>query len=169
MTQATRTLILVRHAKSSWKNPGLDDHDRPLNKRGKRDAPNMGYRLAQLGPHPQLIVSSSAKRAVKTARKIAVQLGYERRSIQVTSEIYHASARELLATARRFDPDFDCIMMVGHNPGLTDFLELLTGAGIDNIPTCGVAVIALPDWRACARGGGELLRFDTPKGIFADS
>ena len=93
---ADNTLILVRHAKSSWSNPGLSDHERPLNKRGKRDAPRMGRRLAGLGYHPQLLASSSAVRALTTAELIAAEIDYESRLIEIEGQLYGAAPGEIL-------------------------------------------------------------------------
>lgn len=157
-----KTLILVRHAKSSWDDSSLADHDRPLNKRGQRDAPRMGKRLAKRDAQPQLIISSPAVRALTTAKRIAAELDYDPADIQIDEEIYGAGTRELFEMIRTLDDRFDRIMVVGHNPALTDLVNLLAGTDILNVPTCGVAVISNPvnTWQDFELGTGELQAFD---------
>ncbi|MXZ75819.1 MAG: histidine phosphatase family protein [Gemmatimonadetes bacterium] len=133
-----KELILVRHAKSSWKDPALSDHERPLNKRGKRDAPEMGERLARSGSDPDLIVSSSAVRALDTARTIAGKLGYPRERIVVEERLFHAGVAELLQVIRGVDDSVDILMLFGHNPGLTDLANHIGPREIFNMPTCAV-------------------------------
>ena len=120
------TLLLLRHAKSSWKDTDLDDHDRPLNKRGKRDAPRMGQLLRDEHLLPDLIVSSSAKRARRTAELVAEASGY-RGETRLTCDAYDASAAQLLAVVQSFPGTAQRVMLVGHNPGLEELLEQLTG------------------------------------------
>jgi phosphohistidine phosphatase len=161
----TRYLTLLRHAKSSWSDPTLDDFDRPLNKRGKRDAPRMGRRLAERGFHPDCILTSPAKRARKTARKVVKALGIDKRRIREEPELYLADPEDFRRVLSRLDPACTDVLVVAHNPGITDFLNELTGAGIDNIPTTGVARIRLQgsDWEAALASAGELEWFDFPK------
>lgn len=165
-----KELILVRHAKSSWRDPSLDDHSRPLNKRGKRDAPEMGERLARRGCNPDLLISSSADRALKTARTIAGKLGYPRERIQVEERIYHAGVAELLAAIRGVDESVETLMMFGHNPGFTQLANLLGPRDIFNMPTCAVLHLRfeIDDWAKMGQAaggqaaGGEVL-YDYPK------
>ena len=134
-----KELILVRHAKSSWKDPALSDHERPLNRRGKRDAPEMGERLARSGYDPDLIVSSSAVRALDTARTtLAGKLGYPRASIAVEERLFHAGVADLLHVIQGVDDSVDILMLFGHNPGLTDFANHIGPREIFNMPTCAV-------------------------------
>jgi len=160
-----KLLTLIRHAKSSWKEPGRDDFDRPLNKRGERDSPRMGQRLARSGSVPELIVSSSARRAAETTREIAAQLGDGSVEVVLERELYLASPSRLLETVRALDPRVGHAALVAHNPGITDFLNALTGSCIDNVPTCGVARLRLDieGWSEAAVDGAELVELDYPK------
>ncbi len=115
-----KTLILVRHAKSSWAYPHLSDFDRPLNGRGKRDAPRMGRYLAERGIHADLIVSSPANRAITTARTIQeYQVSPKPRIVEERS-LYHASAATILRVVQAQPDDVNSLMIFGHNPGFTD-------------------------------------------------
>ena len=160
-----KRLVLIRHAKSSWANPDLTDFDRPLNKRGKRDAPFMADRLRQRGIKPDLIYSSTAKRARKTAKKIARGVGYETDAIVKMGEIYAASVSTLLAVIQNCPQQVDTLFLVGHNFELTDLAEMLTGETLLNIPTCGIVSISYGDnsWRAVGEKRGQMDFFDYPK------
>jgi len=162
-----KTLTLVRHAKSSWNHPRLTDFERPLNKRGRRDAPRMGCRLAAQHLRPQIIVSSPAVRALTTAEVIALELGYQAEQIIPDNRIYHAYSGQLLDVIRDFDTSLHHLMLVGHNPGLTDLVDRLAHAGISNIPTCGIVVLgfSVDRWRDVSDGASEMLLFDYPKNI----
>ncbi len=133
-----KTLFLVRHAKSSRDNPALPDNERPLDARGKRDAPKVGERLAKAGVKPDLILSSPAKRALTTARVIAKKLGYKRKNIVVDDRLYAAEADVLLDVIQRLDKEAGCVMLFGHNPELTDLSHRLSSK-ITRMPTCAVA------------------------------
>lgn len=160
-----KELILVRHAKSSWKDPALHDHDRPLNKRGKRDAPEMGERLARGGCDPDLMVSSSAVRALKTATKIARKLGYPRESIAVEERLFHAGVAELLQVIRGADDSVDILMLFGHNPGLTDLANHIGPREIFIMPTCAVLHLKfqVDAWSAVGDVSGDEVLYDYPK------
>ena len=160
-----KELILVRHAKSSWKDPTLSDHERPLNKRGKRDAPEMGERLAASGYDPDLIVSSSADRALDTARTIAGKLGYPRERIAVEERLFHAGVAELLHVIRGVDDPVDILMLFGHNPGLTDLANHIGPREILNMPTCAVLHLRFQadTWSTVGDVPGEEVRYDYPK------
>lgn len=160
-----KRLILVRHAKSSWKDASLADFDRPLNKRGKQDAPMMGQRLADRGIVPDCIVSSPAKRARRTARSVAEALDYPEEDILFEETIYEAGIPDLLWVVRDLDDSDDEVVLVGHNPGFTDLCNLLSGEAIPNLPTCAVACIAfaLCSWDQIGPQTGELVFFDYPK------
>lgn len=162
-----KTLILARHAKSDWQHAGLADHDRPLNRRGQHDAPRMGAHLAAHYPAPQRILSSTALRAASTAAILADALGIEAGAIEHLRRLYLADARTLLGVARALPDHLDTVMLVAHNPGMTDLVNLLSDAGLDNLPTCGVARIGfeVADWSALTPGDGRLLSLDLPKGL----
>lgn len=160
-----KTLFLVRHAKSSWKDPTLGDQDRPLNKRGKRDAPRMGKRLADREVRPHVLLTSPAVRARKTAATIASEIGFPAEEIVVNEQIYHGGTTGLLGVIRGLDEGVTCAMIFGHNPALTDLVNYLAHTEIENVPTCGVAEIRFysNSWSDVVKGGGELADFDYPK------
>lgn len=137
-----KTLLILRHAKSSWKHPELADHDRPLNKRGKRDAPRMGKLLAQRKLRPDLIVSSTAKRARRTADEAAARCAYDR-AIQLEHTLYLASPAAIIEVLRRVGGSARLVLVVGHNPGLEELVTRLTGR-TELFPTAALAQIALP-------------------------
>ncbi|MCG8607659.1 histidine phosphatase family protein [bacterium] len=160
-----KTLILFRHAKSSWKDLDLDDFDRPLNDRGKRDAPVMGAQLAERGKIPDLIISSPAKRAFKTAKIVAKAVGYARAEIQTDERIYDATVSNLLQVLHGIDERHRTVILVGHNPGLNALSHYLTEYEVENIPTCGVFEVEFVDsrWSEVGKKLGRLVSFDYPK------
>lgn len=159
-----KTLYLIRHAKSSWKHDYLADFDRPLNKRGKHDAPLMGRRLKQHGM-PGLFLSSPAKRAIRTAEVIANETGYPPEQIRTDEAIYLAGEKSLLKIICRVEDRFDSIALFGHNPGFTLLANLLSNESVENIPTCGIFCIGfnIDTWREVAAGKGKMIFFDYPK------
>lgn len=160
-----KRLTLVRHAKSSWKHAALADIDRPLCGRGKKDAPRMGAYLAGAGITPDIILSSPARRARKTAMLLAGEIPGAGERVLVDPALYEAGAAVLLARVRALDETWRHVMLVGHNPGLTDFVNLLTAAGIDKLPTCGVQVLDLDitSWHAAGAGCGRTVMIFAPK------
>jgi phosphohistidine phosphatase len=162
-----KTLYIIRHAKSSWNYPGLSDFERPLNERGKRDAPRMGKRLKEKGVRPDLFLSSPAKRAFSTAKRIANVLGYEKEHIKTDKKLYHADDETMLEVIHGLKNKYNEVMVFGHNPGLTDFVNALmdTEHPIDNIPTSGVVCFQFQTdaWATITWGTGHLLFFDYPK------
>ncbi|MDX1437165.1 MAG: histidine phosphatase family protein [Anaerolineales bacterium] len=161
-----KTLLILRHAKSSWDKPALADHDRPLNKRGRRDAPRMGELVRQQDLLPDMILSSTAKRAKKTAELVAEGAGYTD-PIFLTSDFYHATPEDYISVLQTLSPVIDSAMVVGHNPGLEDLVEDLTGA-FERMPTAALALVTLPiaDWSALNLGTeGELKEIWRPKEI----
>ena len=160
-----KRLTLIRHGKSSWKDSALADFERPLNQRGMRDAPRMGQRLASRGLVPDFILSSPARRAHQTATALAERLELSEPQLGYQSSIYQAEPATLLALIRGFDDKWRHVMIVGHNPGLTDLGNLLADGAIDNLPTCGLLVIefAVDRWTEVAPRGGILTLFDFPK------
>lgn len=160
-----KTLILIRHAKSSWDNVTLSDFDRPLNERGLRDAPRMGKRLKEKNLAPDLVITSPANRALTTCTIISEMIGFPSERIQTDRAIYHASEEQLLYIVKNL-PDFaDQVMVYGHNPGFTDFINRLTKSHIDNIPTCGIVAcqINVDRWGEVHWGTGKVLFYDFPK------
>jgi phosphohistidine phosphatase len=162
-----KQLLLCRHAKSSWNNETLSDFDRPLNKRGERDAPEMGRRLAQQGMRPDLIMTSPAVRARATAEYLAARLGYPQEKLKINSGQYAATVAALLAFLRALEPCCGRVMMVGHNPEFTALANLLGNLDIGNIPTCGIVALEFPvtTWKEVTGGSGKLLFFDFPKNV----
>jgi len=160
-----KQLYLIRHAKSSWDNPALDDFDRPLNARGLRDAPAAGQRLADAGARPDLIVSSPAARAIATARTIAGAVGYEPDQIAEAPEIYEADPDALLDVIRGLEQAHQKVFLFGHNPGFTALACMLGDREIDNLPTCGVYAVAFDasGWREIGPSSGVCTLVDYPK------
>ncbi|APG28978.1 hypothetical protein A7E78_02145 [Syntrophotalea acetylenivorans] len=161
----TKRLTLLRHAKSSWRDPDLTDFDRPLNKRGQRDAPMMGRRLAKRGFAPDLFLVSPALRTRLTAEIIAEQLEVDIGKLSFDHGIYLAGAHELINLLRCIDEQLQDVLLIGHNPGITDLANYLVGACIENVPTCGVFSVSLPitSWRDLEGTAGNLLFYDYPK------
>ena len=160
-----KTLTILRHAKSSWDFPDLTDHDRPLNKRGERDAPMMGERLKAAGIRPSLILGSSAVRAWRTARIVAKEINYPIEFLQKEPGIYHAGVNKLLDIISDQDDGFNSIMIVGHNPGFTDLANELVQGLTSNIPTAGFVSVMIDSdgWDLRARRSAELIEYDFPK------
>ncbi|MFN3705379.1 MAG: SixA phosphatase family protein [Thermoflexales bacterium] len=132
-----KTLFLIRHAKSSWDDPRLDDMDRPLSERGLRDAPEMGRRLAERQVKPDRLISSPALRALSTARIIAQALNYDTEQIVVDKRLYEATPKRLLKVIREQGAGPRCIMLFGHNPELTEFAQSYVPT-LQHMPTCAV-------------------------------
>ncbi|MEN8193571.1 MAG: histidine phosphatase family protein [Bacteroidota bacterium] len=160
-----KKLYIVRHAKSSWDERGVSDHDRKLNERGKRDAPRMGELFESLGYKPDVIYSSSAKRALTTARVIAEKINHPIENIIITRNIYDAVTSDLVNLINKVDDNYESLMLFGHNPGFTVLSNLLSDKYIDNIPTCGAAVIQLnvDSWKEVESDHGKLIAFEYPK------
>jgi phosphohistidine phosphatase len=156
-----KNLYLMRHAKSSWSAADLRDFDRPLNRRGFRDAPAMGRRLRAHGVQPEIILCSPAKRAVQTLENLHLPAD----CILYEERIYAASEQELLRLVRGLDNRRSSAMLIGHNPAMTMLAAALSGAQIAHMPTCSVAVIRLhtSSWAKAGACPGELLDFDYPK------
>lgn len=160
-----KRLYLIRHAKSSWVEPGLRDFDRPLNDRGKLDAQIMGKRLASFGVHPDLILASPAKRTTKTAQRIAEAVGYPEADIVFHEVIYEAEIPELLHVLASVPASIGALFLIGHNYAITDLAEYLTGQRIGNIPTCGIVAVEFAEetWGGLQAGSCKMLFFDFPK------
>jgi phosphohistidine phosphatase len=160
-----KTLTIVRHAKSSWNNPKLSDRERPLNKRGERDAPTMGQRLGDAGVRPSLIASSPAVRAWTTARVIATQMSYPVEFLMRENNLYLASLHNLLDIVAEQDEGFQSLLIVAHNPGLTDLANFLCPGLTDNLPTAGVVSLNIDQdhWKLHDQPQTELVLHDYPK------
>ena len=160
-----KTLYLVRHAKSSWDHANLSDHDRPLNHRGERDAPRMGKRLRKRKDRPEVIISSSAVRAQTTAAILATAIDYPASDISIDERLYGAEPNDVISIIGDLDDGIHCAMLVGHNPTFTALVNALGRCDLDNMPTCGMAVLTFPfdSWKKIATVRGKLVDFDFPK------
>jgi phosphohistidine phosphatase len=159
-----KTLLVLRHAKSSWEDPGLKDHDRPLNPRGVHDAPRMGRLLVEEGLVPGRILSSTANRARSTA-ELAAGVMEDRPEIEESRELYLASPQEYLEVVAELGGDADPLLLVGHNPGITALVTVLTDV-CEEMPTAALAAIELDidDWEEIRGDGkGRLVGFWRPK------
>ncbi len=136
-----KTLLVMRHAKSSWHNANLDDHDRPLNHRGKQDAPRMGHWLREQQLVPERIVTSTAKRARSTAKAVAKTCGFAGEVLR-DSTLYLAEPDAYLPVFRNSPENCECVMVVGHNPGVEGLVECLT-ENYTRMPTAAIARIEL--------------------------
>ena len=153
-----KTLYIARHAKSSWDDASLSDFERPLNKRGKRDAPFMTNLLKDKSIKPDLILSSPAQRAKTTAKHYHEALGGE---LQYDERIYEASLMSLIYLLQETFEKVDTLMIVGHNPGLTALNDRLSNKSIFNIPTAAVVGIVFEEEIAAHKG--KQLFFEYPK------
>ncbi len=160
-----KTLYIIRHAKSSW--DGIeDDFDRPLNSRGKSNAPMMGHVLFNKNIKPDLIISSPALRAKTTALLIAKEIGYDKDSMIFNETIYESSTQNIIDIINHISDEVDSLAIVGHNPALTDVINVLSGSGrLDNLPTMGVFAVKfdLNSWKEVNYNSGEPLFFEYPK------
>jgi phosphohistidine phosphatase len=136
-----KTLLIMRHAKSSWKFASLSDHDRPLNERGERDAPLMGKLLNEQGFVPDLILTSTAMRASETARLVAENCSFDG-EIKKDRNLYHAGVDEFIDGLKSHPDDEDTVMVVGHNPGIAELVDYLTDSP-ESMTTANIAVIRL--------------------------
>src|SRR3990172_13368711 len=162
-----KTLMLLRHDKSSWKDAEVPDHDRPLNKRGKKTAPQMGRLLLTEGLAPDLILSSTAVRARETAEAVAKASSYKG-PIELLDTLYLAMAGKLLSEAQSHTPDsVGRLLLVGHNPGMEDLVEILSGKR-EAFPTAALAVfkVGIDGWKALELGvEAKLVKVYRPKEI----
>ena len=161
-----KTLLILRHAKSSWANADLSDHDRPLKARGRRDAPRIGRLLREERLVPDLIITSTARRARATAHLAAEAAGYEG-EIEETDAFYHAAPGAYLARLRRLPDAVERVLVVGHNPGMEELVALLTGRA-ERFPTAALADVRLPltTWTALtATSSGQLRHLWRPKAL----
>lgn len=164
-----KTLLIMRHAKSSWNYPELSDYDRPLNARGKRDAPRMGKHLRQEGLIPDRILTSSAKRARKTASKVAKSCGYTGK-VKKLDALYDTVPGVYFEVLQALPDKYQCVMVFGHNPTMEQLVTYLTEQ-IERMPTAAIAHIELPiqHWNTFdLYTKGTLVNLWTPKVLFSD-
>ncbi len=160
-----KRLLLIRHAKSDWANHELKDFDRPLNKRGNKNAPEMASRLLNQKLVPELLVTSPALRAFSTAEYFADVLGLEKAAIVREKDIYEASSSTLMSIINSFDDQYNFVALIGHNPGLTNLAINLCNCDVYNIPTCGMMLIQFPfdHWNMISYWTGDQKMYDYPK------
>lgn len=160
-----KTIYIVRHAKSCWVDMMMKDIDRPLNERGRRDAPVMSSKCMELQYIPQLIITSNAKRARETSRYFIEMFGLSDFQIQVNSKLYHAPEDTYFEEGQLIDDSISSIMMFGHNPGITYLANSVTDSYIDNVPTCGVLAInsTTKTWGELDPMNSKLINFIYPK------
>ncbi len=159
-----KILTLVRHAKSSWDDPGLPDYDRPLSRRGEEDAPLMGQRLAERGVQVDRIITSPAVRALATAEAIADEIGYPWDGIVCDERLYHGDVEDILEVIQEVEEHVDHLMLVGHNPAFTDMANYFSTVFVD-MPTCGVVEFRfdIEEWSQVGEAAPLSALFDAPK------
>jgi len=163
-----KTLILIRHAKSSWNMPGMGDFERCLNARGKSDAPLMGQRLSmRLAANQQkldALLCSSAQRAQETAHFLAPELDFAMTSIDWRKDLYLASPKTMMAVIKTLPDTVNTVALVAHNPGITELAEHMTGGYFGDVPTCSIITLTLPvDHWSDAANIADVLDYDYPK------
>ncbi len=158
-----KTLLLLRHAKSSWKDPTLTDHDRPLNKRGRKAAPRMGGVIGDQDIVPDVILSSTARRARDTAERAAEAAGYEA-EIELREELYHAAPGAYIEAISWLPDALTCVMCVGHNPGMEELVSSLAGE-YHRFPTAALAQFEIDtdSWREVASASSRLVSLWLPR------
>lgn len=161
-----KKLVIIRHAKSSWDDPFLNDHVRPLAERGYRDAPRMAQRLKKKEIYPDAMLSSDAERAKSTALITAENLHFPKNNIAFTEKLYHASVNSILNEVKKTKKAIDTLFIFGHNPGFNELIHHLGGA-IDNLPTSGQFGFKLDieDWSEISPKKAKVWFFDYPKKI----
>lgn len=167
-----RRLLVLRHAKSAWDTEAKSDFDRPLAKRGNRDAPRMGAWMRAQGLNPEHIVCSTARRARDTAQGVGEGLGIQESRVVWDDRIYEASLRSLLEVLADCPEDAESVMIVGHNPGLEMLTSYLGGKSVDIpqdgklLPTATLAELTMPDdWSDLQAGDATLVRTKRPREI----
>lgn len=159
-----KTLFLIRHAKSSWDDTALPDRDRPLDDRGERNVAKMGKRLVKRNVKADLIMSSPAKRALTTAEVIAKMLDYKRKDIMVNNRLYASQVDDLLDVIQALDHKLKRVMLVGHNPELTELAHYLSSE-ITHMPTCAIVEFTFyaKSWSAIGKAKPDQVTLDYPK------
>ncbi len=164
-TKIEKRIYLIRHSKSSWKDKSLEDFKRPLNKRGKKDSQLMGKLLKRKGIYPDLIISSPAKRALKTAINIAKSINYPIEEIEFNIDIYEASIKDILKIIKSIKEKNRIVFLIGHNPSLNLLLDyLIKSHNIDNIVTSGIVELGFNGkWSNIEENNIKLLSYEYPK------
>lgn len=159
-----KKLVLIRHAKSDWSNPFLDDFLRPLNKRGKRNAPLMANLLKEKNIRPDLIISSPSIRTKQTLEYFIKQLNYKD-EVRFEESIYEASYENLLKVIKDIPNIHKTVSLIGHNPGLCDLTNFLVDKSFENIPTCSIVEIDFDtkNWKDISKENSNLISFEYPK------
>ncbi|MDO9157514.1 histidine phosphatase family protein [Sediminibacterium sp.] len=162
-----KQLLLVRHAKSSWANPGQADFDRPLNERGHGDAPMMANRMIERGVSIDMIISSKAVRALTTANYFATANGIAISDIVEHDFLYHAPPERFVKAIIQIPDEINTAAIFAHNPGITDFVNQLTSTRIDDMPTCAIFAIRIDtlSWKNWAKAKKEYWFADWPKQV----
>ena len=160
-----KTIILTRHAKSSWKTDATSDLERPVNKRGIDDAPIMAKRLQAQGPLPQIIVSSTATRALQTSEMLMTNLAMDKSLLTTTDAIYEAPARALIDQIKQMPADIEIAMIVGHNPGMSSTCNYLSKEADVDMSTLAMVCLELDvdDWDDIYADCGSVRWYDYPK------
>lgn len=160
-----KTIFFIRHAKSSWDQPGLSDRDRPLNERGLRDAPFMAKMLAGKGFRLDHIVSSPATRAFTTAVYFAKAFGIPQERIEINTDIYEAWPDEILRIVHQLSDEYSAVAIFGHNPTFTTMANHFASRPLDYLPTCGIARVEadITSWKQLNDGNGKLVEVLFPK------
>ena len=160
-----KTLILVRHAKSSWDKVGMDDIERPLNERGKEDAPVMAKRLKDKKIDIDIFISSPAKRAHRTCKYFAKEYDLDKKEIVLMDKLYGASVTAFLEVISKIDDKHKSAIIFSHNPGITEFVNTLTTVHVDNMPTCSMFAVQadINHWAEFSKSEKKFLFFDYPK------
>lgn len=159
-----RHLVLMRHAKSSWAEGGLSDHQRPLNKRGQRDAPRMGRELAARGWVPELVVSSDAQRTRETWALVSEELGVDGLEVRWSNDLYLAGLRAVLSHAAGWEDAIGSVLVLGHNPGWSEAASILAGRPLDmTTANCALLRGAGPTWVDAFAGRWELVALLRPR------
>ncbi|HXL55485.1 MAG TPA: histidine phosphatase family protein [Chitinophagaceae bacterium] len=160
-----KQLLLIRHAKSSWNDPSQNDVDRPLNKRGKKDAPKMAERLFDKKIKIDAFLSSPAERALDTCIYFAKAYDVKKKEIIQIPELYNAQVENFYKVVSEVDNSFDAIALFSHNPGITEFVNELTDVHIDDMPTCSIFAVKadIKKWEEFTEGEKLFWFFDYPK------
>jgi phosphohistidine phosphatase len=161
----SKTIFLIRHAKSSWNDPLLKDFDRPLNERGKEDAPTMARKLKNKKIEIDAFVSSPAKRARQTSKYFAKEFDLKKHKIHLEAKLYEAGEEDFYSVFESLKNKWDNVAIFSHNPGITSFANSLTQTRIDDMPTCGIFAIKIKEdkWKNFRSAEKEFWFFDSPK------
>lgn len=160
-----KKLLIIRHAKSSWANSNETDFERPLNDRGRMNAPEMAVRLVKRNVLPDAIISSAAKRTVETSLLMMKQLGLQQQQLVKKQELYLATPETILETILLLDDAWQTAAIIAHNPGVTDFVNSICEVKVDDMPTCAVYAVDIKtdSWKNFSTAAKEFLFFEYPK------